>query len=86
MGSGQAPHEQRPLDATRNALIRISARYPAEEMRAIDRLMRSSEVVQARKQASFVQHEKTAYAALHKRWPEQACQIWLSAVIAGNYL
>lgn len=64
------PLDQRPLDAARNALIRISERYPAEEMKAIDRLMRSSEVVQARKQASYVQHEKTVYAALRERWPE----------------
>ena len=64
------PLGKRPFDATRDAIVRISARYPQKEMIIIDRLMRSSEAVMARKQASYVQHEKTLFAALRERWPD----------------
>jgi hypothetical protein len=39
-------------------------------MIAIDRIMRSSATVQARKQATYVQHEQTLFDALRRRWPE----------------
>lgn len=63
------PPGKRPLEAMRDAMIRACAVYPAEDMIAIDRLMRSSEKVQARKQASYVEHEKTLFAALCEKWP-----------------
>lgn len=65
-----APPGKSPLRATRDALIRLCAPYPADEMIVIDRLMRSSEAVQARKQASYVQQELTLFNALRDRWPE----------------
>ncbi|UDF03238.1 TetR/AcrR family transcriptional regulator [Asticcacaulis sp. AND118] len=64
----EAP-DKRPLDAVRDAVIRACASIPTDEMIAIDRLMRSSEAVQARKQASYVQHEKALFEALRERWP-----------------
>ena len=63
------PSDQRPLQAMRSAVLRASALYPADDMIAIDRLMRASETIQARKQASYVQHEKTVFAALREKWP-----------------
>lgn len=65
-----APGDQRPLDAIRDAVLKVCAPIPADDMIAIDRLMRSSEAVRARKQASYVQHEATLFAALRQRWPE----------------
>lgn len=64
-----APGKQ-PIEAVRDAVIEVCASVPAEDMLAIDRLMRSSETVQARKQASYVAHERTLLAALSERWPE----------------
>lgn len=64
------PMDKRPLDAVRDALVRVAAQYPAEDMIAIDRLMRSSEAVLARKQATYVQHERTLVAVLRERWPD----------------
>ncbi len=65
-----APRDRRPLDAIRDAIVTVCAAVPADDMIAIDRLMRSSEAVQARKQASYIQHERALFAALRERWPE----------------
>lgn len=65
-----APRDKRPLDAVRDALVRICGTIPAADMIAIDRLMRASAAVQARKQASYVQHEQHLFAALRERWPQ----------------
>lgn len=64
------PDGQRPLQAIRAALLRVCAPIPADEMIALDRLMRSSSAVQARKQASYIQHEQALFEALRARWPQ----------------
>lgn len=48
------------------------------------RLMRQSEAVQARKQASYVEQEKALFAALRERWPEpeRATGLRLVAMLA----
>lgn len=68
----------------RDAVIEVCAVVPPEDMLAIDRLMRSSETVQARKQASYVEHERTLLAALRERWPqsEREPALQLVAMIA----
>lgn len=69
-GLAQEPPGQTPLQAVRNVLVRMSGAYDPAEMLILDRLMRSSETVMARKQASYVQHEATLFAALREHWPE----------------
>ena len=66
-----APQGVRPLDAVRDAVLEICGAIPADEMLALDRLMRSSDTVMARKQASYVEHENTLFEALRERWPER---------------
>lgn len=66
----EADTAQKPLAAVRSAVIASVALIPADDMIAIDRLMRSNEMVQARKQASYVQHERTLFDALREKWPE----------------
>ena len=66
----KTPPGERPLDAIRKAIIEVCAPYPAAEMVKIDRLMRSSPAVQARKQANYIEHERMLFAALRERWPE----------------
>lgn len=80
----EAPQDQRPLTAVRNAILKVCAPFPADDMIAIDRLMRSSEAVQARKQASYVQHEQTLFAALREKWPgsERETALRLVAMLA----
>lgn len=60
-----------PLPILRNAMLKIVASYPADELIAIDRLMLSSEAVQARKQASYLQDEAILFTALRAHWPEE---------------
>jgi AcrR family transcriptional regulator len=64
------PQDKPPLHALRDATIRMAAPYPADKMLAMDRLMRSSPTVMARKQASYIGHEETLFAALCEKWPE----------------
>lgn len=80
----KAPADQRPLAAIRGAILAVCAPIPADDMIAIDRLMRSSDAVQARKQASYVQHEQTLFAALRERWPapERETSLRLIAMLA----
>ncbi|WP_332638647.1 TetR/AcrR family transcriptional regulator [Brevundimonas sp.] len=75
-----APDGRRPLDAIRDAIIKVCERWPAAEMVTLDRLMRSSPVVQARKQASYVQHERTLFEALRERWPDPGRETGLKLV------
>lgn len=74
------PVDQPPIDSVRHAMVKIAAIYDLDEMLALDRLMRSSEAVQARKQASYVQHEATLFVALRDRWPEPARETALRLV------
>ncbi|HEY8938643.1 MAG TPA: TetR family transcriptional regulator [Cellvibrio sp.] len=71
---------KRPIDAVRNAIIKVCAPFPAADMIAIDRLMRSSEAVQARKQATYIQQEKILFEALRKQWPESERETGLRLV------
>ena len=61
-----------PLDAIRASVIGVCAEVPTDDLVAIDRLMRSSPAVQARKQASYVEQEGLLFAALSARWPDPA--------------
>ena len=64
------PVDQAPFDATRNALLKIGSRYQTDEVVVIDRLMRSSPTLLARKQATYVEQEQSLFAALCERWPQ----------------
>jgi AcrR family transcriptional regulator len=59
-----------PLDVVRNALLKLTSTYSAEEMIPIDRLMASTESLRARKQASYVAQEQALFAALCELWPQ----------------
>ena len=61
-----------PLEAIRDALLAVIGRYETEEAIAIDRLMRSTEALRARKQANYARQEQTLFAALVERWPDPA--------------
>lgn len=61
-----------PFDLVRDSALKVCASIPGDDMLAIDRLMRGSASVQARKQASYRQQEEALFAALRERWPEPA--------------
>lgn len=64
--------DDRPHAAARRALDGVIAPFTPEELLTIDRLMRSSEAVQARKQASYARDEAMLFAALVTLWPEES--------------
>ncbi|KAA1183963.1 hypothetical protein FP026_08085 [Rhizobium tropici] len=66
----KASDESTPLVAARNAVLRVCNAIPSSEMIELDRLMRTSPSVQARKQVFYVQQEDEIYTALRERWPE----------------
>ncbi|SFN85617.1 TetR/AcrR family transcriptional regulator [Sphingomonas sp. OK281] len=61
-----------PFELVRDAALSICASIPHDGMLALDRLMRGSASVQARKQASYRQQEEALFSALRERWPEPA--------------
>lgn len=79
-----APLGERPLDTMRSALLSLAERYPAKEMIALHRLMRSNQAVQAHKQATYAAQENTIVAVLRERWPapERETAIRLVAMIS----
>ena len=66
----RAPPGGSPFELVRDAALRVCASIPADDMLAIDRLMRGNASVQARKQASYRQQEEALFSALRERWPE----------------
>ena len=57
-----------PLDAVRKTLVRHVAGYENDTMVAIDRVMRASETLLAKKQAAYAVQEEALYDVL--------CQVW----------
>ena len=60
--------DEHPLDAVRDVFVRHLAPYANEEMRVIDRLLRSSESLRARKQVAYEEYEQALFATL--------CEVW----------
>ncbi|MFF5010526.1 TetR family transcriptional regulator [Streptomyces phaeochromogenes] len=58
-----------PLAVVRQALTRLATRYETDEALAIDRLMRSTETLLARKKANYERQEQIIVDALAERWP-----------------
>lgn len=73
--------EQPPLDAVRKASLEILAGYPQGELLKVDRLMRSSPAVQARKHATYVATEEMLFQALRARWSEPDLVLRMVALI-----
>lgn len=63
--------EAGPVEALREAILALLASYAPDELVALDRLMLSSQAVQARKQAIYLQDEKTLSVALCRHWPHE---------------
>ena len=60
--------DENPLDAVRDTFVKHLAHYANDEMRTIDRLLRSSEALRARKQAAYEEQEQALFATL--------CEVW----------
>lgn len=72
-----------PLAAVRDAMVSLVAQYPPDELMALDRLMRSSETIQAHKQASYARDEALVFDALRRHWPQHGeTELRMIAVLA----
>ena len=60
--------DQAPLDVVRRALVKNIPSYASDEMIIIDRLLRSTESLRARKHAGYERQEQALFAAL--------CEVW----------
>ena len=60
--------DENPLDAVCAVFLRHLARHANDEMRAIDRLLRSSETLRTRKQAAYEEYERALFTTL--------CEVW----------
>lgn len=66
----QEATDQAPLDAVRNAFLKLAAGYGSEHMIVIDRLLRSTEQLRASKHAKYVLQEQALFEALCQLWPQ----------------
>jgi AcrR family transcriptional regulator len=71
--------DQNPLDAARNCL----SRYETDESIIVDRLLRSTEALRARKQAVYVDMEQALLGAMCELWPEPKRRASLRIVAIG---
>lgn len=74
----------RPLDAVRDVLVKQASGYTNEEMLAIDKLMRSSTSLLARKQAFYAGQEQKLFETLCEVWrqPERRTALRMVAVVS----
>jgi AcrR family transcriptional regulator len=75
-----ASSEQEPFMVVRKVLPALVSRFESEESIVIDRLMRSTESLRARKQALFVEMEQVLLTALCELWPQPEQQSTLRIV------
>jgi AcrR family transcriptional regulator len=59
-----------PLDATRNALLKLTAHFNSENAVVIDRILRSNEQLRASNYAKYLNMEQAAFEALCVLWPQ----------------
>jgi AcrR family transcriptional regulator len=58
-----------PVEAARNCLLKLVSRYETDESIVVDRLLRSTEALRARKQALFVEMERALFEGMCDLWP-----------------
>lgn len=80
----KTPPDVQPLDAVRDLLVKYTSRYTSEEMTVIDRLMRSSESLVARKQAFYAAQEQVLFSTLCQVWrqPERRMALRMVALVS----
>jgi AcrR family transcriptional regulator len=75
-----ASSDRAPIDVVRDALLTMVSRYETREAIAIDRLLRSTEALRARKQANYKRQEEALFAALAQKWPAPDKRVLLRVV------
>lgn len=74
--------DQQPIQAMRDKMLAMASQYQSDELIVIDRIMRSSEAVQSRKRASYIEDEAIVFEALRAVWPKvRAIELRLVAML-----
>jgi len=73
-----------PLDAVRDVMVERIARYTSAQMTAVDKLMRSSEALIARKQSYYAEQEQALLAVLAEVWRQPARRAELRMVAMAS--
>lgn len=73
-----------PLDAVHDVMVKHIGRYTTEQMTAVDKLMRSSESLLARKQTYYAEQEQVLFNALCEVWrqPERRTALRMVAIVS----
>lgn len=64
------PSDQSPIDAVKNALLKLTANYDSDESIALDRVIRSSEALMSASHAKYIAQEQAIFEALCVKWPQ----------------
>ncbi len=77
-----------PLDAARDCLLALASRYESEESITADRLLRSTEALRIRKEAAFIELERTLVQAMSDVWTSsgQQAALRMAAMMAMGTL
>jgi AcrR family transcriptional regulator len=67
---GEESPDQLPLLAVRSCLLKLASRLETQQSIVVDRLLQSTEALQARKRAAFVDMEQTLLEAMCQQWPQ----------------
>ncbi len=78
------PSDKAPVEAVRDALLTLSAGFRTQEFISIDRVLRSSETLKARKQATYGIHEQALHRTLVGKWPSPGCGTSLRLVAMAS--
>ena len=75
-----ASSDRSSIDVVRDALLTMVSKYETREAIAIDRLLRSTEALRARKQADYKRQEEALFTALAEKWPAPEKRVRLRIV------
>lgn len=74
------PDDMPPFDAMRAALMVMVSEFGTDEARTLNRLLRSTEALRARKQSNYERQERLLLAALREKWPEPGDSLRLNLI------
>lgn len=75
-----APADASPFDVVCDGILTMISGFGTQEARAIDRLLRSTETLRARKQANYEKQERMVCDVLCEKWPAAAMRVKLRLV------
>jgi len=84
----RTPNEMPPFEAMRAALMAMVAEFGTDEARTLNRLLRSTEALRARKQSNYERQERFLLTTLREKWPQpgETLRLRLIAMIGMGIL